>query len=246
MAEADNNQQKGTEDVESLKARLTELENQKNTWMGKATDYEKRFKGVDPDEFHANRTALEQLQRDKAIADPKQMDEWKTNTEKQIRTALQKELDEAVSKAKNLEGEIRELRVVDRVFKDVAGQFNDDCFDDIKGYIRRFCDLDENGEIVVKDEKGNVRYAPGSASKKMNSADFGEWLGQSKPSWRKPTHVKGTESGGSTRSTGSNGAMTAQKFMSLDPAEQRKVSLAMKPEELHAIGREVQQFLMGR
>jgi hypothetical protein len=233
-------------DVASLKARVEELEAQKNTWMGKATDYEKRFKGIDPEEFHANKTAIEALQREKALADPKQMEAWKSETEKQIRSSIQKELDETIGANKKLQAEMRELKVVDRVFKDVAGNFNEDCYDDVKEYIRKFCDLNDQGEIVIKDEKGNVRYAPGSTSKLMTASDFGNWLGEIRKSWKRPSHVSGTENGAPTRTTGTTGSITPQKFLSMTAEEKREAALKMKPEELQQIGRHVQQMIMGR
>ena len=233
-------------DVGALQARIQELETHKNTWMGKATEYEKKFQGVDPDEYHSLKASVEQLQREKAIADPKQMDAWKADTEKLVRSTVQKQLDDAIARAKSLESENKELKVVDRAFKDIADEFNSDCFDEVKQYVRRFGDVDEKGNLIFKDENGAIRYAQGSTSKQMDAKEFGAWIGSLKPSWKKPTHVRGTDTGNQTKSAGANGAtITAKDFMQLPQAEQRALALKMSASQLSDIGKEVSRLTLG-
>lgn len=236
-----------TVDVGALQARIQELESHKNTWMGKATDLEKKYKGVDPDEYHANKSALDELQRTKALGDPKAMDTWKAETEKNVRNSVQKELDAAISRAKALESENRELKVVDRVFKDIAEDFNSDCFDEVKSFVRRFGDVDEKGNLFFKDDSGNIRYSQGSPSKQMDAKEFGQWIGSLKPSWKKPSHVRGTENGNQTKSGNGNGGatITAREFMVLPQAEQRALAAKMSAAQLSEIGKEVSRLTMG-
>lgn len=233
-------------DVGALQARIADLEAQKNNWMGKATDYEKRFKGVDPDEYIANKQALDELKRTKALADPKEMDAWKGETEKSIRASVQKELDEALNTVKALKNKNKELEVVDRVFKDIAGNFNDDCFDEVKGFIRRFCDVSEDGQIVIKDEQGATRYAQGSTSKPMDALGFGAWIASQKPSWTKPQMVKGTEGTGQARSANSSSqSVDLAKISQLSSREQQKALASLSEEQKKDLARQASGLLFG-
>lgn len=130
---------------------------------------------------------LQNLNREKAKAgDPKDLEKWEKDKEAEIRSALQKELDDAVSAKSSLETQLNELTVVNAGFDEVRELFNDDCHSDVKELIRRHGKKQEDGTVIYQDEKGSDLYSPADRRKFMNHREFGEYIANRKPSWAKP------------------------------------------------------------
>lgn len=157
--------------------------------QARATDLEKkleRFKDIDPDAFKAMKEDYDNLRRERAAKSPEEQKAYEQEIQKEVRGSVQKEIDGLASENTSLKSKLKELTVTDKIFSQAAGRFNSDTHDDVKDYIRRFCDISDDGELIIKDEKGSRRYAPGSTTKFMDSSGFVDWLAETKPSWALP------------------------------------------------------------
>lgn len=146
---------------------------------------------------------LDALRKEKAASKPEDLDSWRQEEEKKIREEVAKDIETERSARQKLESEVKELKVVNAVFSAAKSKFNDDVQDDLKERIRRTCDIDQNGEIVVKDDKGNVRYSKANMSKPMGIQEFIEEVAELKPSWVSKTVISGVMSSSSSRTSSS-------------------------------------------
>lgn len=175
--------------------------------QAQVVDLEKKleqFKDIDPTAFKAMREDYELMRKQQTGGDPKKIEELITAKEAEIRTTVQKTLDERDAKINNLSSTLKRLQVTDKVFSLAASRINEDCADDFKSYAEKYGDLGDDGEIIFKDDKGAMRYAPGSTTKPMGVDDFVEYLSNLKPSWFKPDGKAGAKTAGQKTSAASN------------------------------------------
>lgn len=175
--------------------------------QARAVDAEKRleaFKDIDPVAFKAMREDYELMRKQQTGGDPKKIDELVAAKEAEIRASVQKTVDALTEKTTSYETRLKELQVTDNVFSKAASKFNADCHDDIKSYIRKYGDIGDDGAIIFKDDKGALRYAPGSTTKPMGVDEFIGWLADTKPSWAVPDGKAGAKTAGQKTSAASN------------------------------------------
>lgn len=164
-----------------------------------------QFKDIDPSSYKAMREDYELMRKQQTGGDPKKIDELVAAKEIEIRSSVQKELDALKGDAQTKAAKLKELQVTEKVFSQAADKFNKDTYDDVKEYIRRFCDIGDDGEIFVKDEKGARRYSPGSTTKYMGVDEFVGWLSDLKPSWAVAEGNSGAKTSGQ-KTTSTSGA----------------------------------------
>jgi hypothetical protein len=193
----------------------------------KLTDLEKKmsqYKDIDPEAHKAIREELNILKAEKATKsqDPKAIEEEVKRREADVRKGVQTELDALLSEVKGLRSKNKELEVVDKVFQAATSVFVDQAHEDVRDAIRRWCDKDEQGNIIVKDNDGKPRYSKGSTTKVMGPSEFVEWLADEKPHWAKARSKSGFQEKGTQSSTHSNG-ITPQKFLEMSPAQRAQL-----------------------
>ncbi len=142
---------------------------------------------------------LDTVRKERAIAKPEDLEAWQSEEQKKIRSELAGEIQKRDDELNKLKSQIRELTVVSSVVALARDKFNDDVIEDIKDRARRFCDVNEAGEIIVKDEQGRPRYSKANVSKLMTGEEFLTELAELRPSWAKAQVVPGTKSGSITR-----------------------------------------------
>lgn len=194
---------------------------------GKLTDLEKKleeFSGIDLVGLKADREALRNLEKERAQGSGKQedLDALIAAREKAVRDELQPNLEKYENDLKSANSKIRELTIVDKGFSKISSQFNDDTHDFIKDLVRKNVDLDEEGNFIVKDKDGKVRYSQGSANKPMSLDEYGAELAQKHPSFAKPT----TTSGGRQNGTQTSGGSTdVQRYLRMTPEQRRQLPM---------------------
>lgn len=205
---------------------------------GKLRDLEVKFervKDIDPDAIKGKLEDYELLKRKQAAGSPEDIAKLVQDKEAEIRASVQKELDTERNNSKKLMADLRELKLVDKVFTTAASKFNDDCHTDVKEYVRRYGDVDEEGNIYFKDDNGKPRYAKGSTTQLMNPEQFSEWLAEQKPSWAKPVQISGTKQEGSKKAPLVNGKTYSYAELKAMPDGGRSVMAKMTPEQIKAI-----------
>lgn len=205
----------------------TAIERARN-FEAKLTDVERKlaeFKDIDPQAHKALREELNILKAEKATKsnDPKAIEEEVKRREADLRKTVQTEIDSLSQELKTLRSKNKELEVVDKVFQAASSLFVDEAHDDVRDAIRKWCDKDEQGNIIVKDNDGKPRYAKGSTTKVMGPADFVEWLADQKPHWAKARSKAGFEEKGHKTSATNGSGITPQKFLSMSPQERAQL-----------------------
>ena len=178
------------------KAEFDKLQSKYDNVRAQVEDLTRRFKGIDPDKVKADEAALLQLQKEGAGGDQKKIDELLAAREAALRKDLAGEIDSHKTRAANAEKALKELTVTDKVFTLGASRFVDQAADDFKGWVRQYGDLNDDGQIVFKDENGKVRYSPKNPSALMSADEFIDWVIEKKPHWAKPTQPSGTKEPG--------------------------------------------------
>lgn len=124
-----------------------------------------------------------------------------------------------------LEGQLKQERVKTPGIAKAAEYFNADQLPLIQIMIERNCDLEE-GEIVVKDDSGKVRYSPNNARLKMTMDEYLQELVTKYPSSAKPKGTSGGDpgTGKKTTSTANNGkSYTPEEILRASPADQNRM-----------------------
>lgn len=221
----------GAGDAEKLKVQMQH-------WQAKATDLEKRFSGIDPDEVAALRSAADELKatREKlyqyekqSAKTPEEIDALVGKKEGEIRGTVQKEMDTLRQSLSEMSAKVKEFEVVDRVFAEAVSVFNDDCHEDVKSRIRTMCDI-ENGEIVIRDSAKGIRYSSHNPKEKMSVKEFVEELATSKPSWVKADSIPGAKLEGLTKEGTADGGkqVSVEQYRKMTRDEQLRLSPAIR------------------
>ena len=153
------------------------------TWMGKATDIEKKLNGKSLDFLIAAAEERDILAAERAKADPKQFDSELNRRVDTVRQELGSKLTEKDNKINELSAHLKELRVVDSVVKSAGDSIYKNAADDFREYVRRYCDEGDSGQIVVKDSSGKPRYSPENPSKLMTVEELINELKTSRDHW---------------------------------------------------------------
>lgn len=201
------------EDIEREKAHSQRFQQEAKEYKEKL----KIFEGVDPEQYKKDLLELSEIRKKGALTDPKKFEEEIKRTEQTVRASVQKELDTYKEQVTGLSTKLKELQVTERVFGVAASKFNGDTHEDVKDYIRRYGDINESGEIVFKDSKGQIMYVEGSTTQPMKADDFVKWLVKQKPSWAVATARAGTVQDGEAK--GGKESYNPEDFNNMTPSQ---------------------------
>lgn len=221
------------------RAEYEKLQSKYDQIRAQVEDMTRKFSGIDPEKAKADAAALLQLQKEGAGGDPKKIEALLSQREIDIRKEVSKEIDLYKSKAEQLGSRVKELEVTDKVFAVAASRFNSDTHDDVKAKIRQFCDLSDDGQIIVKDDKGKPRYSKKNPSSLMTAEEFADWLVEERPSWAKPTMTSGTKDPGHKVSGGQGKSWTLAEIHAMPSDRQQEVIKSLSPEQRSALLRSV-------
>lgn len=212
-------------DVATLQAEADKYRTQMQTWMAKATDYEKRYKDVDPEEYFANKQALRDLQKKSAqTGDPKDIEQLENALKADYEKRYGNKITELESNFNKVNGELKELRVTSVVMQEAAKWFNADSLPLLQHEIKSGTAFKDGG-IIIADEKGQARYSKKDPRRAMDITEYMEELKEKYPSLAKPSVISGGQSGGArTQSNGGGFYISAQEYKKLPNTEQRQLS----------------------
>lgn len=176
---------------------FTKLRDQNQRLKGQLTDVEKKYnqftsiyKDIDPDEAKQLKSKLEEAERKAAEKDPAKLEELFERKMNKFRSEVETERTGLTQKLAAYEKEVKTLKVTDKVMSEISSLFNQDAIKFIKREVEDYCDLDEDGCIVVKDENGEPLFRNG---KYLGVKDFGEMLAEKYPSLAKAQGAGGTK-----------------------------------------------------
>lgn len=227
--------QQGTEETKSISIEdhNKAVERARN-FEAKYTDLEKRlqkYDGVDLDRLKAIEEDYNNIRKEKASGNKDEIDKLLSEREQAVRQEFGSKLEASEGELKQLRQRVKELEVVDVVMNKAAETFNADCHEDVKARFAKFLDK-KDGEIVVKDREGNVRYSKVNPSKLMSPEEFIQELASEKPSWAKPQVSNGTKEAGQRRSNGSSSRSYTMAEILANPALKKSMTHEQKQEFL--------------
>lgn len=161
----------------------------------------------------------------------------KEDLEREIRSAVQAQIDDLASKNTSYEARIKKMLVTDKVLNALG----DKVIPDAKRYlihdIERECELEgdlDAPRIVFKDERGNKMYSSKKADSDMDIEEYVEKLQSRAPSFFK-SNTRGAEGDNGNKSTSTN----KTSFLTKEDVD------TMSREDLHKIAKENPERLRG-
>jgi len=106
--------------------------------------------------------------------------------EQEIRTELNGKLTQTEQEKAQLANRLKSLTVTDKVMSILGDKLVPDARKFIRMEIEKECDLEgdfDSGQIVVKDENGNIRWSATKPDQKMSADEYAEMLKSRYPSF---------------------------------------------------------------
>lgn len=216
------------EEYNTLKAELSQRDERAKRFESQLADLEKKhakFKDVDLDRLRADSSALAELQRQRAAANPDDLKTWREEQKVSLRRELQTELEGLTAENKRLSTQNRELLIVDKAMAEIGPKFNEDGHVFIKQYIRESIDRDEAGNFVVKDNRGESRYSTKKPAEKLSLVEWAEELASKHPSIAKSTTVAGSKNPSLRQTNGTSQSLDVDRYLRMTDAERSALSV---------------------
>jgi hypothetical protein len=206
--------------------------------MAEDTDKKENTITIDVAEYNALKAQSEKLgklestitEKESTIAELKTaMSEAQKNTKgpkrEEIEAEIRSELSERITSAEKardeLLGKLKSVTITDKVMNAIGPKIVPSAQKWIRQEIEKECDIDgdfDNGELVIKDEKGNIRWSAKTPDKKMNVEEYQEVLMTRYPEFFQ-SNARSAETNTGQRLTGvqtQSGTMTLTQFQNLD------------------------------
>lgn len=161
----------------------------------RAVDYERRFKGIDPEAVKAEREELANLRREGVGNDPKKLKEFEERTTKEVSDRFSGKLTEFETENKTLKSQLKELQVTNTAMAKAASIFNDDALELIQDRVRADCDF-LDGKIIVKGADGKPLASKTNPRNDMDVDEYLQTLATRYPSTAKSSAIAGGKGGG--------------------------------------------------
>ena len=235
MPDNNNQDDKPTNNNDVIPAyRYDQLDKAHKTVTGKVTTLEKeleRYKGIDPEEYFALKSSRDEEEKNKLSKSPDKLDEHWNKKMLEARKEWDSKLTNIENENKQLRSQVRGLQITDRVMLEVAPLFNPDTHKWIKLEVERRADLDADGKLVFKDERGEVIFSAENRTEPMGTKEFAKLLVNEFPSAAKPTGPGGAaDMTRGNRVTGSGKAPTTMAELNALP-NPREVLAKMSAED---------------
>lgn len=200
MADGENK----TVSVEEYNKAISQMQN----WQAKATDYEKRYSGIDPDAVKAKLEDYELLRKERATGNPQEIDKLikarELEAEMRVKKDYAKKLEELEGMTSKQASELKQLRVTSVVMKEAAEIFHPSALELIESVVTRDCDWSEEG-IFVKGEDGKPKTSTQDPRRTMDVKEYLSTLAQKYEACAKPTAIPGGKQSGSKSAPSFNG-----------------------------------------
>ena len=196
----------GTQAAETVsKAEYEKVLTKARNEEARAVDYERRFKGIDPEAVKAEREELANLRREGVGNDPKKLKEFEERTTKEVSERYSGKLTEYETENKTIKAQLKELQVTNTAMTKAASIFNDDALELIQDRVRADCDF-QDGKIIVRGSDGKPRPSVKNPREDMGVDEYLETLASKYPSTAKATAIAGGKGGGAKSETNGKGS----------------------------------------
>lgn len=188
-----------------------------------ATDFEKRYKGFDPEEYKAVKEENLLLKKQGAVGDQKKIDELIEAQKQELEKRYSSKYEELEGVTKTQGKELKELRVVSKAMTKAAEVFNTDALPLIRREIESSCDW-QDGDIVVLGEDQKPRASKVDPRKNMTIDEYIGELSEKFASCAKPKGKPGVKQNGTADTArGQSSDVTVEKYLKMSPEERRQL-----------------------
>jgi hypothetical protein len=203
-------------------------------WQAKATNLEKKleaYKTIDPEEYKNLKEEVTILRRENAEGDPKKIDEVITKERTEIENKFRKQYGDSIEALKKekqeISSELDRLRVVNPAMLKAADVFNSTELSLIQMLIEKDLAF-KDGQIIVKDEKGEPKLSPTNPRQLMSIDEYMEGLTAKYPGCAKPRGTAGSREAGTTRSAQGTKTenYTVTQYLNMTREQQLQIPLA--------------------
>lgn len=196
---------------------------------GEVTHYKKTYEGINPEKARADAEAVEQLKRENASTDPKKIEALVNEAKEAVRKEFGSQINDRDTELAKLKSELKEERVVNVMFGKFSGQIYEKAQPDFKDFIRRYCDQDAEGNIIIKDDKGEIRRSKSNAALPMTVDEMLGELKETRDYWFNNPTGEGTKTNGYKTTSGANTVDIEALKKIADPVERQKVISKLDP-----------------
>lgn len=209
------------------KEQYSKLEERARNFEAKLADYEKRFKGIDPEAYKAAKEENEILRRESVKADPKKLEEYETRLKTDFEKRYGDKFTELETTNKKLSEELKHERVIAKAMKEASGRFRPDANDFIRHLAQTNLDY-VDGKIVVRGPDG--KPTP-SKTNPRNDMDLGEWLeglADKYPSMAFPRGKGGAKEAGEKSSGTGSGSVDVERYLKMSNEERAALPIKVR------------------
>lgn len=162
-------------------------------------DLKTQIGGVDVEEYRALKAERERLLEEQAKNNPEEREKLYANREAKLRKEFGDEIGSLKAQKEKLEAELKTERVTKTAMGRIGPRVLPEFHRFLLGDIERFMDF-HDGEIVVKDDKGVIRYSRVNPGEYMTPEEWADELEKTAPRMFAATAAGGTRSGSGTSS----------------------------------------------
>jgi len=214
------------------RAEYDSVRNKADKSIGEAETYKRELeeykKYGDPKTISGKLSDYE-LIRKEAAKTPEQIESLIKEKETEIRKGVQTELDAKDLSLNNVQKQLRELTIVDKVYSQLATDLADKTEDIVKDFIRKNCDIDDKNNLIIKDESGKARYKKDKPSELMTVEDYKQELIQERSFlFKAQTLSGGANSGKVVTGSDAGGNLTVEKWGRMSSEERQKYPLEVR------------------
>lgn len=202
-------------DYDALNDKFTTI----NTQFG---EIQKKLGKLDIDTLLTESREYKRLKKE-SIKDPKELEETIT---KEVEGRFSSRVTELETLSQTQSKELKQLRVTSVVQKEANEVMLPEGIKLIQPIVERYCDYEE-GQIVIKDDNGKVRYSKKNPNEKMGVREFIDSLADEYPAIAKSTATGGSRESGES-SKGSHDGLTQEKYLNMSEKER-----AALPKDVH-------------
>jgi hypothetical protein len=190
-----------------------------------------QLNGIDFEEYKALKAEREQLMAERAKNNPEEMERQYAAREAKLRKDLGAEKAALEEENARLKSELKTERVTKNVMGRIGPKLHPEFHRFVQADVERFMDM-QDGEIVIRDEKGTIRYSRVNPGEYMQPEEWAEELAKVAPRMFVSEAVGGTKPASGTKPAVTNGQTSTPADFALWPKDRQTEFFRSNPKAL--------------
>lgn len=181
------------EDVEVERAHAQRAEEKAKDAEKRLKELEAKFKDIDLDAYKKSQDELNDLKIKASAGSEDKIKERIKEAEAAVTARLQKAVEEERARAEQIAKDLKRERVTKQIRATASEAFGQDTLDLLEPVFDKDGDF-EDGQIVFRDAKGNIRYSEKDRTKPLSTEEYVGELINKYPTAARATSVAGSKS----------------------------------------------------